>query len=184
MKTIILSGALLMAMSAVARPQGAPTSSPQVEQRPPQDQQQQQQQPPPQKRPTLGPSTNAPSLSGPRTASTTDARKLARVRTIYIERIDNALDEKLTAALAKIRRFRFVGERKEADAIMNGTCFDSRRLKLLRSEVYLHDQSGASIWQDSVRRPIKPPSIEVAATETADVIAAHLSESLTEAERH
>jgi hemolysin activation/secretion protein len=172
-------------MSAVARPLGFLTLSPQEEQRPQQDQQQQQQQqPPPQRRPTLGPSRTPPSLSGPKTASTTDPRKLARVRTIYIERIDNALDEKLTAALAKIRRFRFVGERKEADAIMNGTCFDSRRLKLLRSEVYLHDQSGASIWQDSVRRPIKPPTIEVAATETADVIAAHLSESLTEAERH
>src|SRR2546422_459710 len=72
---------------------------------------QQSSEPPPQqgqeRKPTLGPAPE-PSLSGPRTSATMDARKLMRVRTIYVERIDNSLSEKLADGLAKMGRFRVV----------------------------------------------------------------------------
>lgn len=134
------------------------------------------------KRPTLGPAP-APTLHGPKTSTTTDPRRLVRVKKLYVERMENGLHEKLIAVLAKIRRFRLVGDYSEADAVLRGTCLDMRRLKTLRSEVYLNEVKGASIWQDNVRRPIHPPTVEVAVAETADMIAAHLAESLVEAER-
>ena len=149
---------------------------------PPSSQQEPSQKPAP-KRPTLGPAP-APTLHGPKTSSTNDPKRLVRVKKVYVERMDNGLHEKLIAALSKIRRFRMVGDYSEADAVLRGTCFDSRRLKILRSEVYLNEIKGASIWQDNVRRPINPPTLEIAAAETADIIAAHLAESLVEAERH
>jgi len=176
MKAVKLVVAAVFLLSLAARAQEQPSSPPE-EQPPSQDQQF------PSRRPTLGPAP-APSLYGPKTSSTTDAHKLLRVHKIYIERMDNALDEKLTERLATSRRFQLVGERKEADAVLRGTCFDSRRLKLLRSEVYLNDPRGAPIWQDSLRRPFNPPALATAVSDTANLIASHLSESLTEAERH
>ena len=63
----------------------------------PQEQPQQQQE----ERPTLGP-RNGPALeSGPITSTTTDLRKLMRIRTLYIESIDNSLSDKLVEALGK-----------------------------------------------------------------------------------
>ena len=136
---------------------------------------------PPPKRPTLGPAP-APTLFGPRTSNTIDARKLLRVRKIFVDRIDNSLSEKLMEGLAKTRRFNIVADRKEADAVLRGTCFDQRRLKVVRAEVYLNDLSGASIWQDSVRRPFNPPALEAAVGESATLILTHLTESLSQAE--
>jgi hypothetical protein len=164
---------------AAAWPQEAQTQSQQEDPKPPSD----QKAPPPQKRPSLGPAP-APTLYGPKTSTTADSRRLSQVKKIYIERMDNALDEKLIEEFAKARRFRIVGDRKEADAVLRGTCFDARRLKVLRSEVYLNEVSGAAIWQDSIRRPIHPPAVAVAVSETATMIAAHLNDSLVEAERH
>ena len=135
------------------------------------------------KPPTLGPAP-PPTLHGPKTSTTTDPRRLVRVKRIYVERMENGLHEKLIAALAKIQRFHLVGDYSDADAVMRGTCLDMRRLKTLRSEVYLNEVKGASIWQDNVRRPINPPTVEVAVAESADMITAHLAESLVEAERH
>jgi hypothetical protein len=148
-----------------------------TQEQPPQ-QSEQQQQP---KRPTLGPAP-APSLYGPRTSNTTDARKLMRVRRIYVERIDNALSEKLVEGFAKTRRFRIVASRNEADAVLRGTCVSLRRMKTVHSEVYLNDMSGAAIWQDNVRRPYNPPTLEAAVSETASIIVTHLTESAVEAE--
>ena len=155
---------------------------PSQEESPPDQQkdQSQQQQPPP-KRPTLGPAP-APTLYGPKTSSTIDARRLLRVRKIFVERIDNSLGEKIMEGLAKTRRFHIVADRKEADAVMRGTCFDQRRLKVVRAEVYLNDPGGASIWQDSVRRPFNPPTLEAAVGESATLILTHLTESVSAAE--
>jgi len=153
----------------------------QQEQQPPEqppEQRRQQEQP---RRPTLGPAP-APSLYGPPTSNTTDPRKLLRVRKIYVERMDNALNEKLMEGLAKSRRFLAVATRKEADAVMRGTCVSLRRMKTVHSEVYLNDMNGASIWQDSVRRPYNPPPLEAAVSETATVVLAHLSDSIMQAE--
>ena len=133
-----------------------------------------------QQKPTLG---EAPSLGGPRTSSTTDIRKLLRVRTVYIETIDNSLNEKLAEALSKTGPFRVVAKSSEADAILRGTCFDSRRLKRLHSEVFLTDPRGGSIWQDIIREPLNPPPLDKAVTASASVIVAHLGESLREAQR-
>ena len=137
------------------------------------------QQPQPQK-PTLG---EAPSLGGPRNSTTTDIRKLLRVRTVYIETIDNSLNEKLAEALSKAGPFRAVAKRNEADAILRGTCFDSRRLKSLHSEVFLTDPHGGPIWTDIIREPFNPPPLDKAVTDSASMIVAHLGESLREAQR-
>jgi hypothetical protein len=133
-----------------------------------------------QQKPTLG---EAPSLGGPRTSTTTDSHKLLRVRTVFIETIDNSLNEKLGEALSKAGPFRVVAKRSEADAILRGTCFDSRRLKRLHSEVFLTDPRGGSIWQDIIREPFNPPALDKAVTDSAAVIAAHLGESIREAQR-
>lgn len=137
----------------------------------------------PRQRPSLG-AQPAPSLHGPRSSSTTDPRKLIRVRRIFVERMDNKLSEKLLDGLAKLGRFRVVATREEADAVLRGTCFDSRRLKSVHSEVYLNERTGgASIWQDSIRRPFNPPPLDAAVAETASLIVQHLSASVVEAER-
>jgi hypothetical protein len=133
-----------------------------------------------QQRPTLG---EAPSAGGPRTSTTTDSRKLMRVRSVYIEAIDNSLNEKLAEALSKAGPFRVVAKRNEADAVLRGTCFDSRRLKRLHSEVFLTDPRGGSIWQDIIREPFNPPPLDKAVTDSAAVIVAHLGDSLREAQR-
>lgn len=174
MKVKYIGLALLLLSGAVARPQDGQAT--QDKQQPQQDQQQQQ------RRPTLGPAP-APSLRGPRNSNIVDAHRLARVQKVYVERMDNSLGEKLIEELAKGRRLRVVADRKDADAVLRGTCFDLRRLKSVRSEVYLNDTNGAAIWQDSVRRPYNPPPLDAAVSQTADLIVTHLGESMMEAER-
>jgi hypothetical protein len=147
----------------------------------------------PQERPTLGkeaPEEKPPTLGkntspeGPRTSTTNDPRRLMSIKTVYVDRIDNSLSDRLADGLSKIGRFRIVAERKDADAIVSGTCFDSRRLKTVHSEVILHDRaSGASIWQDVVRRRYSPPPLSKAVDDTATIILSHLAESIQEAER-
>ena len=79
---------------------------------------------------------------------------------------------------------RIVADRKDADTVVMGTCFDSRRLKTVHSEIFLHDRaSGASIWQDIVRRHYNPPPLQKAVDDTAVMILAHLGESIQEAQR-
>jgi len=152
----------------------------QTQEQPPQQPEQRKQQEQPRK-PTLGPAP-APSLYGPRTSNTIDARKLMRVRRIYVERIDNSLSEKLVEGFAKTRRFRIVASRNEADAVLRGTCVSLRRMKTVHSEVYLNDMNGAAVWQDNVRRPYNPPTLDAAVSETASLIVTHLTESAMEAE--
>jgi hypothetical protein len=104
-----------------------------------------------------------------------------RIRSIYIERMDNALSEKLVVSLGKLGRFRIASTRKGADAIMTGSCTDLRRLKRLHSEVSIADPGGGSIWQDNINRPYNPPSLDQAVNETAQAVAEHLGESFNEA---
>jgi len=146
-----------------------------------QEQQQHQQEAP---RPTLGPPPSAPSLGGPRNSTTNDARRLLRIRTIYIERIDNSLSDKLADGLTKKGLLRVVESRKQADAVLRGTCFDSRRLKSVHAEVFISDvSSGASIWQDIVRQHYNPPPLSKVIDDTAALIVTHLTESIQEAQR-
>jgi len=131
-------------------------------------------------RPTLGPKPG-PSEPGPGGATVNDYRKLVRIRTIFVERMDNALGEKLVASLGKLGRFKIASKARDADAIVTGSCLESRRLKRLHSEVFITDRGGASIWQDNVYRPYNPPTLEQAVNETAQLVADHLSVSLNEA---
>jgi hypothetical protein len=131
-------------------------------------------------RPTLGPAPGAKE-AGPRTATVNDYRKLMRIRSIYVERMDNALSEKLVASLGKLGRFKIATKPKEADAIMTGSCLESRRLKRLHSEVFIADRGGGSIWQDNIYRPFNPPSLDQAVNETAQVVVEHLGESINQA---
>ncbi len=167
--------ALLLPSSYVMiRPQEKPEEKPQ--QRPALGKE------PTQEKPTLGHAEDAPSLYGPRSSTTTDARKLLRVHKVYIEPIDNALNEKLAEDLSKKGPFRVVAKRHEADAVLRGTCFDSRRLKSVHSEVFLTDPNGSSIWQDIIRQPYNPPPLTRAVADSALLIVTHLSESLREAQ--
>jgi len=142
-----------------------------------------QEEPAPQQRPTLGPAP-APTLGGggPRTATVNDSRKLMRIHSLYVERIDNSLSDKLVEALAKSGRFRIVTKPKEADGTVRGSCLESRRLKRVHSEVFISDRSGTSVWQDNVYRPFNPPVLDQAVSDTATLIAGHLEESIREAE--
>ena len=131
-------------------------------------------------KPTLGPKPG-PGESGPRTATVNDYRKLMRIRTLYIERMDNDLSEKLVASLGKLGRFKMATNAKEADAIVRASCLESRRLKRLHTEVSISDRGGGSIWQDIVLRPYNPPSLAQAVIESAQMIAEHLGESINQA---
>lgn len=173
-------GYLCLALLLIAGLAAGSQQEQQTQEQPPQQPEQRKQQEQPRK-PTLGPAP-APSLYGPRTSNTTDARKLLRVRRIYIERIDNSLSEKLVEGFAKTRRFRIVASRNEADAVLRGTCVSLRRMKTVHSEVYLNDMNGAAVWQDNVRRPYNPPTLDAAVSETASLVVTHLTESALEAE--
>jgi len=136
-----------------------------------------------QQKPTLGPQPG-PATEGPQTAVTVNRVRLLRVKRIYVERIDNQLSDKLLEALAKTGRFKVVAERGQADGVIRGTCFDSRRLKILHSEIYLSDRSsGDSIWQDNIRQPINPPAVSVAVSQTAEIAIKHLAASIMKADR-
>ncbi|MGH9451694.1 MAG: hypothetical protein ACRD11_14350 [Terriglobia bacterium] len=142
--------------------------------------------------PTLGPPSGqpapptlgaAPSLGGPTTATIMDARKLRSVKTVYIGYMDNKLNVELLDDFAKQGPFRVVTNRKEADAILQGTCFDSPHLKEVHSEVFLTGQDGKAIWQDVIHEPYRPPSLTKAVDETAGLIITHLRQSIEVTDR-
>jgi len=135
-------------------------------------------------RPTLmGPRAGPGGEVVPSTATTTDVRRLLRIRTIYIENIDNSLSDKLIEALGKWGRFRLVTKAKDADAMLRGSCLESRHLKHVHSEVYISDRNGKSLWQDTVYRPYNPPSLDQAVEDTARMVAAHLQLTVSRGER-
>ena len=173
-----------LAVGALAGQNSGQSPSPgQGQQQGQQPGQQQGQQEQPEERPTLGPKTGPGLEAGPLTATTTDLKKLLRVRTLYIESIDNSLSEKLVSALGKWGRFRLVTKPKDADATLRGSCLESRRLKHVHSEVFIADRNGASLWQDNIYRPFNPPGLEQAVSDTATLVAAHLQQSMREGER-
>ena len=163
---VLFCGSLLCAQDQNRRPTLGKEPSPDQEQRP-----------------TLG-KDEGPSLNGPRTSTTTNPRRLLAVKAIFVDRIDNSLGDKLMEGLSRTGRFKIVVDRKDADAVLSGTCFDSRRLKSVHSEVFLQDRrTGTSIWQDVVRRHYNPPPLVKAIDDSATTILAHLGQSMQEAER-
>jgi hypothetical protein len=135
-----------------------------------------------QERPTLGPSE--PSLGGPGAGTTINQRRLLRIRKIYIEQIDNKLSDKIMEDLSGSSALRVVDKAEDADAILRGTCFRSRRLKRLHSEVYLSERvGGASVWQDVVLVPWNPPALNKSVDKSAAEIVTHLFESIRRAQR-
>ncbi|MGH9402080.1 MAG: hypothetical protein ACRD2P_08240 [Terriglobia bacterium] len=147
-----------------------------------------QSQPQQEQRPTLGPETGPerptlgsnPSLGGPLTATTLNEAALRRVKTVYVGMMDNKLNLKLIDDFAKAGPFRVVASRNEADAILQGTCFDSAHLKDVHSEVFLTGKNGKSIWQDVIHQPYRPPSLPQAVSETANLIVTHLHQSIAQ----
>lgn len=131
-------------------------------------------------RPSLG-RAPSPSLRSPRASNIMDRRKLLRVRRVFVEPIDNFLNERLLEGIGKSGVFRIAAERKEADAVIRGTCLDSRRLKQVHCEIYLNDNQGSAIWQDSVRVPFNPPPLAKAMEQTASLVVEHLKESVADA---
>ncbi len=130
-----------------------------------------------QRPPTLGPSQ--PSLRGPSSARTADARLLLKMHTVYIERIDHDLNDRLTDDLAHASWLKVVDKKDEADAVVRGTCFDLPRLKRLHAEIYINDRyTGKSIWQDVIAVPYGPPALPAAVDQAAAEILAHLNESM------
>jgi hypothetical protein len=144
-----------------------------------------QAQPPEQQeeRPTLGPRTGPALGSSPDSSTTTDLRKLLRIRTLYIERIDNSLSDKLVETLGKWGRFHLVTKAKDADATLRGSCLESRRLKHVHSDVFISDRNGASVWQDTIYRPFNPPGLDQAVSDTATLVGTHLEQSVRAAEQ-
>ncbi len=158
----------------------------------PDSQEQQQPQPAPaqkeERRPTLGPPTPpAPGMmpAGPATDFVLDAAKLMRVRKVFVETIDNHLSDKLMDGLSKSGRFQVVADKKDADAIIRGTCFDARRLRSVHTEIFMSDRlTGKSIWQDTVHVPYNPPPLAKAVDATADRILRHLANSVAKSQPH
>jgi hypothetical protein len=132
-----------------------------------------------QKPPTLG---ESPSLTGPHAANTNDSHRLLQVRSIFVDQMDNGLAEKLIEVIGGKGVFRIVGNRRDADAVLRGTCFDSTRLKTVHSEVFLTGRDGESIWQDVIRQPYRPPPLSQAVATTAQVIGEDLINSVREAQ--
>ncbi len=142
----------------------------------------QSQAPQQQQRPTLNPQPGPSLGGGPRTATTNDARKLLRIRALYVQRMDNSLSDRLLEGLTKMGRFRIVTKAREADAVMRGSCLESRRLTRVHSEVFIADRNGASVWQDDLYRPYNPPALQKAVEDTAALVVQHLTESIRAAE--
>lgn len=145
---------------------------------PPPGQSSQPNQPNQANRPTLG---EAPSLGGPHAPNTNDPVHLMRVHSIFVEPMDNGLADKLIEDIGSKGLFRIVTERRDADAVLHGTCFDSAHLKVVHSEVFLLGRNGAAIWQDIVRQPYKPPPLAQAVATTAQSISDDLVLSVREA---
>lgn len=131
-------------------------------------------------RPTLG---ESPSLAGPHSPNTNDAAHLLHVHSIFIEQMDNGLADRLMEQIGSKGMFRIAANRRDADAVLHGTCFDSTHLKVVHSEVFLSGRNGDAIWQDVVRQPYKPPPLNQAVATTAQSIADDLVASVREARR-
>jgi hypothetical protein len=145
-----------------------------------------------QQRPTLGPEPapnhpslggEAPSLMGPMNAKILDPVKLRMVHKLFIGLMDNSLNLKLMQAFSINGRFQVVSDRHAADAILQGTCFDSPHLKDVHSELFLTGQNGKPIWQDIIHLPYNPPPLRRAVTETAIKATADLRASIDAVER-
>lgn len=106
---------------------------------------------------------------------------MVRVHSIFVEPMDNGLADKLVEQIGSKGVFHIVTDRRDADAVLHGTCFDSAHLKVVHSEVFLLGRNGAAIWQDIVRQPYKPPPLAEAVATTAESIADDLVQSVREA---
>ena len=190
-RQLVVQGSLALLFFAGGR-LTAPQDQQQEPQQPQQQQPPQEQQPPQappslrkpgeEKPPTLGGPSAPPSLAGPHAANTNNPHQLLQVHTVFIEPMDNGLADKLIETIGSKGPFRIAANRRDADAVLRGTCFDSLRLKTVHSEVFLTGRSGEAIWQDIIRQPYKPPPLAQAVATTAQVVAEDLTVSVREAQ--
>jgi hypothetical protein len=145
-----------------------------------------------QQRPTLGPEPGpsrpslnggSPTLMGPMNAKILDPAKLRMVHKVFVDMIDNSLNLRLVQDFSMRGPFKVVSDRHAADAILQGTCFNSPHLKDVHSELYLTGQNGKPIWQDIIHQPYNPPTLRLAVTETAGKAVADLRMSIEAADR-
>lgn len=138
------------------------------------------------KKPSLssGRPDDRPSLTGKSSFLLVSSRKMSRVRRIYIAPMENNLDSRLTEAFARWGRFDIVGSEKEADAIVMGTCFAARRLKMVKSDIFFRARrTREPLWQDSLRLPYNPPTVNKVVSEMAVSLVDHLRTSMQNAKR-
>jgi hypothetical protein len=146
-----------------------------------------------QQRPTLGPEPapsrpslmggSAPSLMGPMNAKILDPAKLRMVHAVFVGLMDNSLNLRLAQDLSASGQFHVVSDRHAADAILQGTCFDSRHLRDVHSELFLTGQNGKPIWQDIIHQSYSPPPLRRAVDVTALKAVADLRASIEAVER-
>jgi hypothetical protein len=145
-----------------------------------------------QQRPTLGPESapnhptlggTAPSLVGPMNAKILDPVRLRMVHKVFIDLMDNSLNLKLIQDFSVTGPFKVVSDRRAADAVLQGSCFNSPHLKDVHSELYLTGQNGKPIWQDIIHQSYNPPTLRTAVAESATKAVADLRASLEAVER-
>ncbi|MEE8256590.1 MAG: hypothetical protein V3R60_01765 [Acidobacteriota bacterium] len=133
---------------------------------------------------TTGRPDDRPSLTGKSSYLLASSRKMRSVRRLYIAPMENKLDFKLTEAFVRWGRFEIVGSEKEADAVVKGTCFAARRLKMVKSDIYIRARrTREPLWQDNLRLPYNPPTVEKVVGEMATSMVAHLRASMQNSKR-
>ena len=120
-----------------------------------------------------------PSLTGKSSNLLVSPARLQRIRTLYIAPMDNHLHLRLAEQFSSWKRFRLVATEKQADAVIKGTCFAARRLKMVKSEIYIREgRSGTPVWQDNVRLAYNPPSLNQVVGQMAVLLVDHLRHTM------
>ena len=88
--------------------------------------------------------------------------------------MDNNLNLKLAEQFSGWKRFGLMATEKQADAVIRGTCFAARRLKMVKSEIYIREsRSGAPVWQDSMSLAYNPLSLNQVVGQIAVLLVDH-----------
>ncbi len=138
------------------------------------------------KRPSLltGRAKSPPLLSGRSSHMLGSSKKMKKVRRIYIAPMENRLNFKLAEAFLHWGRFEIVATEKEADAVIVGTCFAARRLKTVKSDIYIRTRrTREPLWHGNLRLPYNPPKVEKVVGKIGSLMVDHLRLSMQDSKR-
>lgn len=138
------------------------------------------------KRPSLlsGRPNPSPSLTGRSSSMFGSTKKMKKVRRIYIAPMENRLNLKLAEAFLHWGRFEIVTTEKEADAVIVGTCFAARRLKTVKSDIYIRTRrTREPLWQGNLRLSYNPPTVEQVVGKIASSMVDHLRLSMQDSKQ-